>query len=221
MSFSKHVIIVVSIVFASITCVFSQTQDDEDVQSWNDVQVTIPVANKLDLTVNGTLRFGRNITQVSEARFGPGFVYKPIRSFSVGAAYSYIEARNTAGMFQYEHRISVKGTYKFPIKGFGLIHRSTYEYRIRNSGNTWRYRPALTFEKELPKRFIPKAKLFVTEEPFYVSTTKKFSRNRLSFGISKEIDKHLTLDVYYLRQNDGHSHPGDLNVIGTTWKIHL
>ncbi len=79
----------------------------------------------------------------------------------------------------------------------------------------------MTFEKALPRSFLRKAKVFVTEEPFYVSTTKKFSRNRFSIGISKTFNPHLTLDVYYLRQQDGYSHPGDLNVLGTAWKVHL
>ena len=221
MTFFLQILFALVVVVASSLYVFSKTQDNEDVQSWSDIQVTIPIAKKIDLTVNGTFRIGKNVTRPSEARFGSGFVYKPIKSFAAGASYLYIEARNPAGIFQYEHRIALRATYKFPVKGFELSHRSQYEYRIRKSGNSWRYRPALIFEKELPKSLIPKAKFFITEELFYISTTNRFSRNRFSVGISKEIDKHLTVEVYYLRQNDGQSKPGDLNVLGTTWKIHL
>jgi hypothetical protein len=39
-------------------------------------------------------------------------------------------------------------------------------------------------------------------------TANKFSRNRLSIGIGRD-RWHLTLEVYYLRQNDGNSQPGD------------
>jgi len=35
------------------------------------------------------------------------------------------------------------------------------------------------------------------------------------------LTKNLQLDVFYLRQNDGFSRPGDLNVIGTAWRIRL
>ena len=195
--------------------------DDEDVQSWNDIQFTIPLNKKVDLSLQTTVRFGKNLSRFNEGRVGGGFVFKLSKAVSFSPTYTYIEARNTAGLFRPEHRYSFRGTFKFPTKGFGLSHRSIYEYRVRPSGNSWRYRPSLTFEKDLPEKFIGKAKFFVTEEPFYISTTRKFSRNRFSLGISKPINKHLTLDVYYLRQNDGYSHPGDLNVLGTTWKIHL
>lgn len=205
--------------FASF--VIAQTADDEDLQSWNDVQLTIPVNKKIDVVLQTTFRFGQNISLLAEARVGAGPVFKINKSISFSPSYTYIETRNSAGIFHNEHRYSLRGTFKFPIKSFGISHRSIYEYRVRSSGNTWRYRPSLTFEKALPEKFLSKAKIFITEEPFYVSTTRKFSKNRISLGVSKVINKILTLDVYYLRQNDGYSHPGDLNVLGTSWKFHL
>lgn len=195
--------------------------DDEDLQQWNDVQIAIGLSKKVDLLFQTTLRLSNNITKVAEARGGVGIAFKPTESFSVSPSYLYIESRNSAGRFLTEHRYSLRGTYKFPIKKFGLSHRSMYEYRVRGSGNSWRYRPSLTLEKALPEKLIPRAKLFVTEEIFYVSTTRAFSRNRFSLGVRKTLSDHLTLELYYLRQNDGFSHPGDLNVLGTSWKIHF
>ena len=213
------------IFIAAAFCSFANGQttqtDDEDTQSWNDLQVTIPLNKKVDLVLQTTFRIGHNITKLVEGRVGGGISVKLNKAFTVSPAYLYIESRNASGAFRTEHRYSLRGVYKFPTKGFGLSHRSIYEYRVRSSGNTWRYRPSITFEKPLPEKLISKAKFFVTEEPFYVSTTRKFSRNRFSLGVSKTINSHLTLDVYYLRQNDGYSHPGDLNVLGTSWKIHL
>lgn len=223
MRFWSKLLLSAIITAALFWCVGAQTTqaDDEDLQSWNDIQLSIPVHKKVDLLVQTTFRFGSNMSKLSEARGGGGVSVKLNKAFSISPTYLYIESRNTAGAFLTEHRYSLRGTYKFPTKKFGLSHRSTYDYRVRSSGNSWRYRPSLTFEKALPEKFIPKAKFFVTEELFYVSTTKKFSRNRFSIGISKTISDHLTLDLYYLRQNDGFSHPGDLNVLGTSWKLHF
>lgn len=221
MRFLANIFLLIAIGVAFAASATAQATDDEDLQSWNDVQLTIPVNEKIDVVLQTTLRFGQNITRVSEARIGAGAVFKINKAVSFSPSYTYIEARNTAGIFHYEHRYSFRGTFRFPTKKFGLSHRSIYEYRVRSSGNTWRYRPSLTFEKDLPEKFLKKAKFFITEEPFYVSTTRRFSRNRLSVGVSKVINKHLTLDVYYLRQNDRFAHPGNLNVLGTSWKFHL
>ncbi len=199
----------------------SAQTDHEDVQSWNDIQLTIPVHEKVDLSLTTTYRFGENLTRFNEGRVGAGIGLKLHKSFSTAAGYNYIESRNTGGEFRTEHRYHLNGVYKFPFKRFGLSHRSQYEYRVRGSGNSWRYRPSITIEKSLPERFLSNTKVFVTEEPFYVSTTGRFSRNRFSVGIKKAVNDHFSFDIYYLRQNDGFSRPGDLNVIGTSWKFSL
>ena len=223
MNLKTNLLWVVSVIIFSNTVANTQTaQDDEDVQSWNEVQLTVPMTPKFDFFLMTTVRIGKNLSRLNEGRIGLGYVWKPNKAFSVSPHWIYIQARNTSGRFRVEHRLHLRASYKFPIKSFGLSHRSLFEYRIRQgSQNSWRYRPSLTFEKDIPKKIIPEAKFFVTEEPFYVSTTKKFSRNRFTVGINKTVNKKLSVDLYYMRQNDGFSRPGDLNVIGTTWKIKL
>jgi len=217
--------VLLSVLISTVIFVSAKAQtpqpDDEDLQSWNDVQIAVPLNKKVDLLLLTTIRFANDLALFSEARGGAGLNIKVNDAISVSPSYLYIESRTTAGPFRTEHRYNLRGTYKFPIKKFGLSHRSQYEYRVRNSGNSWRYRPSLTFEKALPEKVIPKAKLFVTEEVFYDSSRHKFTRNRFSVGVSKALNDNLTLDVYYLRQSDGTAHPGDLNVIGTSWKVHF
>lgn len=196
-------------------------QDNDEIQSWNDIQLTVPVTKKVDFTLVGTARFGSNIRRLNEARIAPGFVFKLNKAFSLAPSYAAIVTRNSSGQFRDEHRFSIRGSYKFPTKSIDVSHRSTYEYRVRTSGNSWRYRAAIVLERDLPKKFLSNSKIFAIEEVFYVSTTERFSRNRFSFGISKKLDKRLTLDVFYLRQNDGRTFQGNLNVIGTTWRISL
>lgn len=214
--FYRVVILVLSV---GIFCSPALAQDDEDIQSWNDLQVTVPVTKDIDFYTAATMRFGKNISRLNDGRYAIGFTWKVNKAWSIMPFYWYISARNTAGRFRMEHRLNLRIGYKFPFKKFGLSHRSWFERRWRASGNTWRYRPSLTFDKDIPKKIIPGAKFYITEEPFYDSATKKISRNRFTVGITKTLTKKLSLDLYYMRQNDGFSHPGDLNVIGTSWKL--
>ncbi|HXH68782.1 MAG TPA: DUF2490 domain-containing protein [Pyrinomonadaceae bacterium] len=194
--------------------------DEDDNQSWNDVQLSVPMSKEFDFYLAGTLRFGKNITRLNDRRIAVGFIYKPNKSLSFQPFYWNIEARNASGRFRTEHRLNLRVGYRFPFKKFGLSHRSWFEYRLRNPRNSWRYRPSLTFEKDIAK-IIPKSRLFATEEIFYDSLLKKFSRNRFSVGINRTLTKQLSLDIFYLRQNDSFSRPGDLNVIGTSFRIRL
>jgi hypothetical protein len=196
-------------------------QDDEDDQSWNDLQLTVPLSKSVDFFTKFTMRFGKNISRPTDGRFAIGYVWKPVKNLSISPFYWYINARNATGHFRLENRLNLSATYRYPFKRFGLSHRSTYERRLRELVKTWRYRAMFTIDKDIPKNIIPKAKFFVSDEVFYDSATKRFSRNRFGAGITKTITKQLSLDIYYVRQNDGFTHPGDLNIIWTAWKIRL
>lgn len=195
--------------------------DDDDVQSWNDIQLTIPVRKKVDLFLTTTYRFGKDLSRFNEGRVGAGIGVKLLKSFTATAGNTFIKSRTLTGSFRRENRYHLAGTYKFPFKKFGLSHRSQYEYRDLGPVKEWRYRPSITFEKTLPESWISKTTFFVTEEPFYSSATGNFARNRLSLGLKKTFNRHFSMDVYFLRQNDRFSIPGDLNVIGTAWKFKL
>lgn len=210
-------VIILSAVFANAQALV----DKADNQSWNDFQLTVPMTKQIDFYTSLTERFGKNLTRVNDERFAVGFVYKPDKAWSFMPFYWNIRMRNSRSQFRTEHRLSFRIGYRFPFKAFGLSHRSTFEYRLRRPLNSWRYRPSLTFEKDIAKNIIPKAKFYITEEVFYDSLLKKFSRNRFTLGITKTLTKQLSLDVYYMRQNDGFSRPGNLNVIGTSWKVRL
>lgn len=191
----------------------------DDVQSWNDVQLTVPMSKHFDFWTMVTMRFGKNISRLNDGRYAIGFIYKLSKSWTFHPFFWSIRMRNSRGQFRPESRFNLRIGYKFPIKSFGLSHRSWLEYRIRGVGNSWRYRPSLTFEKDL--KFLPKTRIYANEEVFYDSSLDKFSRNRFTLGITRTLSKKLSLDLYYMRQNDGFSRPGDLHVIGTSWKIKL
>lgn len=217
----KSLIVLIILLWVSIS-VNSQTPplvEQDDIQSWNDIQLTVPMTKQFDFWTTVTMRFGKNSSRLNDGRYAIGFVYKPDKAWSIQPFYWFIRARNSRGQFRNENRLNLRVGYKFPIKSFGLSHRSTFEYRMRNTGNSWRYRPSLTFEKDLPKKI--NGKFYVAEEVFYDSSLKKFSRNRFTVGITKNITKQLSVDLYFMRQNDGNSRPGDLSVIGTSWKIKL
>lgn len=199
----------------------SSSQNDEDVQSWNDIQLTVPMSKHIDFTTMVTARFGDNLSRAVDGRYMIGFVLKPNRSIAITPFYWYINSRNARGLYKVENQLNLRATYKFPTKGFGLSHRSQYEYRMRSPANSWRYRAQITIDKDLPEKWFRKMKVFASEEIFYDSLTKRFSRNRFAAGVSKVLTHHLSLDVYYMRQNDGFSHPGDLNVIQTAWKVKM
>lgn len=216
----KRIFLIAALIGFNVIFASAQIADADDVQSWNDVQITVPVSEKFDFAFAGTVRFGRNITRLNEHRLTAGIIYRPHKNWSLQPFYIKLAARGANGVFRTEHRLNFRAIYRFPVKQFALSHRSWIERRLREPRNSWRYRPSLTLEKDIGK-FIPGARVFVTEEVFYDSLLKRFSRNRLSAGFNKTLTKNSSLDVFYLRQNDGFARPGDLNVVGLNFKILL
>lgn len=49
-------------------------QPQDDIQSWNDVQLTVPMTKHFDFQTQVTGRFGKNITRLNDARYQIGFV---------------------------------------------------------------------------------------------------------------------------------------------------
>lgn len=201
---------------------FGQAEDDNvDLQSWNDLEITIPVNDKLDVNTTTTLRLDRNISKADSYRFSVGVTYKPHKKFSLAPFHTFISSRNSIRRYRYEYRTGLSATYKLPFKPFTLSHRSRIEHRSRPGRNSWRYRPSITAEKDLPESFLKNASVFITNEPFYDSVSGRFSRNRISGGLEKAINKKFAIELYYLFQADNASDPGSVHVLGTTWKIKL
>jgi hypothetical protein len=204
------------------TCALAQSRvPKSDNQSWNDFQLTIPMTKKVDFTTQLTLRFGDNATQTADQRWGIGFVLKPNKYLSFTPFYFHREARPPNGRHEREDRLTLGATLRYPIGKFTLLDRNWFERRWREPQvEAWRYRNRLQVEHPF-KLNNRKFTWFVSDEVFYDWSLHVWPRNRASGGISRPVNKHLTVELYYTRQNDSHTRPGDLNIIWTAWRFKL
>ena len=195
--------------------------DHYDNQQWNDVQFAIPLTKTIDFNVLGTLRFGRNITRPVDERLGLGATFRFGKHFSFSPNYLYIGTQPFKNRRVWESRFSLPVTLRFEAGKFRLSDRNLLERRIRHpGGNSWRYRNKFQVEHPLGAKDW-RLSWFVADEVFYDWAIDRWVRNRFSAGVIKVYNKHFTQDFYYLRQNDGVSVPGNLNVIGTTLRVRL
>ena len=195
--------------------------DQTDNQQWNEVQISIPVTRQVDFTLGGTLRLGRDISHPVDERVGVGFSFKFGTHLTVSPNYQHIGMQPFAGRRIWENRLSLPVQLRFDVSGFRFTQRNLFERRIRNSGvRSTRYRNRLQVEHAVGPKGLALS-LFVSDEVFYDWSFNAWVRNRAAVGLGKVVNKHLTLDLYYLRQNDSHSVPGDLHVIGSTWRFKL
>jgi Protein of unknown function (DUF2490) len=192
-----------------------------DTQQWNDVQIAVPVTKDIDFNILGTVRVGRNVSRPVDERIGVGATFRLGQYFTIAPSYVHIGTQPFPGRKVWEDRFSFPVTVRFQAGKFRLSDRNLFERRWRSpSVDATRYRNRVQVEYPVgPDRM--KWSLFVSDEVFYDWSVNDWVRNRFMIGIIRPLNKNITLDVYYLRQNDGRSIPGDLHVIGTTWRIKL
>ncbi len=192
-----------------------------DTQSWNDVQLSVPLSKKADFIIQGTLRIGGNLTTAVDERWGIGFNYKVNNYVTVNSLYFHRDARPPHGRFEYEDRITIGATLQKPIGKFTSSDRNWFERRWREPQvDAWRYRNRVRVEHPFK---INRAKFtwFVSDEIFYDWSAHDCVRNRAAVGASHAFNKYFTGELYYMRQNDGHTRPGDINIIGTVMRFRL
>ncbi len=195
-----------------------QSTSRDDTQSWNEVELSLPLNERVDLEFYGQLRVERNLSHLVDERAGIGFSFKPNKYLNLEPSYRYIAAQPFAGRSTRENRLSFEATVSVPVCGFTLSDRNLIDRRLRSSGNTTQYRNRLQVEHPVTLGGT-QFKVFVADEVFYDSRERAWIRNRFSVGVSRKFSERYTGEIYYLRQNDGFSRPGDLHVIGTTLRV--
>ncbi|HKP84309.1 MAG TPA: DUF2490 domain-containing protein [Pyrinomonadaceae bacterium] len=217
----KQLLLQLLTMFVLATCASAQLVDRTDNQVWSDVQVAVPVTKQFDFNVLGTLRLGRDINRPVDERVGVGFTFKAGKYFTASPNYLHIGMQPFRGRKIWENRLTFPVTLRFNVDKFRLSDRNQIERRIRNSGvRSTRYRNRFLIERPIGDSKWGLS-FIIGDEVFYDWTVNRWVRNRFVVGVSKVFNKHFTEEFFYLRQNDGVSIPGDLNVIGTTLRFRL
>lgn len=199
----------------------AQSVDHTDNQQWTDVQVAVSVTKTIDFNLLGTLRLGRDISRPVDERTGVGFTFRFGKYLTAAPNYLGIGMQPFRNRRVWENRLSLPITVRFDLDKFRLSDRNLFERRFRTArAPSTRYRNRVQLEHPVGSDKIHLS-LYVADEVFYDWTVNRWVRNRFTVGASKVFNKHFTQDYYYLRQNDGVSIPGDLNVIGTSLRFRL
>jgi len=209
--------------FLSSFPVYSQTITDDEPRRENqfrgEVAVAVPLFNELFLTFGGDLRIG----QVDEIRFvrgEVGFLYKQKigKFFFVVPRYRYRAEQLFSGASATENRLSVDGIINFKISKLEITDNNLFEFRFQRSGYSQRYRNRLKVSHPV-KIADTKIDLFVSDEVYYEWEERAWTRNRFKIGFGRDLGEHGGYEIYYMRQNNGFSRPGDLHVFGMEFEF--
>jgi len=213
------------LIFTTVSPCVAQTSEEEpreEAQFRAEVEVAMPLYQNLELTFGGDFRLGQRAAENRFLRGEFGLLYRqPVGAFlTLVPRYRYRATQEFNGANEKENRLSFDAVVSFPLKRFHVIDNNLFEYRLRSSGNSTRYRNRLRISHTVN---IARARfdLFASDEVYYEWKERAWTRNRFKVGIAKDISERASYELYYMRQNDGFSRPGDLHVVGIEFEIEI
>jgi hypothetical protein len=194
----------------------------DDTQEWTEVHLIPPLHDKLDLTMVTGLRLGRNLSHLIDERAGLQLAFKANKYLTLTPGYLYRANQQAPGRKFYEHWAFGAATLRVPLpRRFTVSDRNFYEYRFRNSlPDTSRYRNRAQLERPVRlggRLFTP----FIANEAWYDFKAHGWMRNRFFWGVTRRFAKKIAGEFFYMRQSDRRARPGDLNVIGSTFRVNF
>jgi Protein of unknown function (DUF2490) len=189
---------------------FSQTPLESKFQSWNEIQLILPLnqgkdakgkpIDKITATFGGILRIGRKNLDFIDNRIGTTLDFRVNKYLSLLTSVLYRKDELTKDHRKYETRLDFGFTASKTLKKFTFKDRNEYEHRFRNSRedlNLYRNRLHVSYPIKYKKNelFSP----FISEEGYYDFKSKIWIQNEFFAGITRKLTPKISLDLAYIR----------------------
>ena len=224
---------VTAIILLAPAGIFGQVDppNDTEFNIWNDVSLTIPLVkesdgdgkevDKVTLFFFTTLRLGRDNLRPVDERGGVGFNFRINEYVSLSPDVFYRGSQPFAGNSSTATRLRFAVNLQKKWSSVSIVDRNQIEYRFRNNKkDDVRYKNRLRINIPVKKEGRVVLTPFVSTEPYYNITTKKFTRNELMVGTAKKFNNNFGTDFYYVLVND-RSFPKTVHGIGIALKFKI
>ena len=198
---------------------------------WPEIDVYITVKPKVRLYLVGTISKSvedgelRN-AQGYEGQIGVHVDYIPNKHVILRTGYRYGTSVGSNSEPFKEHRLLTEQTLRHLLPGDLLLSdRNREDFRFVNGDFSFRYRNRVTLEREVHLFKGRTITPYVSGEIFYDTRYNTWNRNRFAVGVQQSLlrgplrkmllpKRQVTLDLYYMRQNDSRSDTQHVNAIG-------
>ncbi len=203
-----------SIILFCSSFTYSQTPVKDSVfQSWNEVQLILPVVTRKDAkgknfdrataSFNGVLRIGRKNLDFLDNRIGVTIDFRVNKYVSMVTGALYRKDELAVNRRNFETRFNIGAVFSKTWRGFTFRDRNMYEHRFRNSRsdtNLYRQRFQVSYPIKREKKdfFAP----FISEEGYYDLRLCKWVQNEFFVGVTRKINPKTSIDLAYIHSDN-------------------
>lgn len=209
-----------TIIIAILLLIFTtinNAQDNTDFGLSNDLMVSHSVNKKVTVFAGAKIESRTNSTQIQEQRYYGGVGYKYGKWNIQG---SLIVVELAAKYWEQRPVLSVSRRFDLSKdKSWSITPGFRTEFRIRPGVNKFRFVPTLRLEK----KFNPKYSGFITMEYYRDLRNTDVTNHwkRFYFGVNRNINKKLSVDMFYLFQKAENGPIIYNHKLGLTWRVKL
>ena len=181
-----------------------------DAQLWSDVKFNYKLSKSASFYAESSLRFTNNISSIGLGYLEIGTEYKLGKKWEISGGYRFYEKRKKKhDYFSNNHRLNIDLAFKknYYLFSFQLRTRAEMEYADIYSSNesvpTFKWRNKIQVKYSLTKKIKPFLSL---EYYFPLSSSNYFElvKSRYCIGSEYKINRHNSLEIYYLIENQFH-----------------
>lgn len=199
----------------STSMLFGQAHPGPDVELWNEIDLSSPIAHRVALTVPVVVRDSTSLADPQLLGVGPLVDFAVLRHVTITGGYLFASLPNTGTGYRVNVPLAAV-TLRAKLARLEMSDRSRAEGLIGVPHDPIRYRNKLVLDAPFDSgRWRP----FLSDEAFYDFSKSAWSQNRFQAGLGRELSPRLRLDVFYMERNARQGNPTASHIIGTTLQI--
>lgn len=207
-------------------CTCSASAQTQDANLWVSGGFGADITDKISLSYEMQSRIYKNVTALDSYINEIGVSYEPLKNLEVSGDYRY-SRKNQESHYEGVHRIALNLAYDYKIDGAGLRIKARVRYQVPfnylgvindaiypDNRNVMRFKLSAKYTPTNLKKVQP----FASYE-FYKALSPKNIYNpidsyRITFGVSFNLPKRHSLDLYYLLEKEYRSVPHVNHIYG-------
>lgn len=202
----------VALIPRTLLCQANQQLPSQDFEGRAEINGVHPISKRTEFLLGTEFHYSRDQGHLVYRKIGTGFAFRWYKFLTIEPYYQYSVSDSVSGGFSHENRLALAATVGAPWKRWYISDRNTGERRFLQSGPTWRFHNRVQFRRPIQVER-KRMSVFVWDEVYYTTALHRWYRNRVAVGTEQRLSRKISVDIFYMRQNDGYTKLGDFNGI--------